>query len=103
MASIVRDPAAERREQMTPEYGSDAGQNDVQLSQYAQHSRRVDFRLRSSSRRIYLSAGQQTQESNGHITAPSAATVHDSRLDSIQPIVPIIYLTVVNLVVFVDT
>lgn len=107
VAGIVRDPAAERREQMTPEYGSDAGQNDVQLPQYAQHSRRVDFRLRGSVRRFPVPSwtGQQqqrSQESNGHITAPAAAaTVHGGRFEPIQPVVPIVYLTI--LVVFVDT
>lgn len=45
MARVVRHPSAQRREQMTPEYGSDAGSNVLQL-QYAKHSCSVVFRLR---------------------------------------------------------
>lgn len=96
MAGIVRDPTAERREQMTPEHGSDAGQNDVQLPQYAQHSRRVDFRSCQHQR------GQQTQEIHGHITA-TASAFHGGRPEPVQSVVPIVYLTIVNLVVRVDT
>lgn len=91
MAGIVRDPAAECREQMTPEHGSDAGQNDVQLSEYAQHSRRVRFRGCSNG----SGKQQQSQESDGHITTAAAG----SGSESVQPVVPIVYLTIVKLVV----
>lgn len=94
MAGIVRDPAAERREQMTPEHGSDAGQNDVQLSEYAQHSRRVRFRgCSSNGSGKQQQQQQQSQESDGHITTAAGSA------ESFQPVFPIVYLTIVKLVV----
>lgn len=105
MAGIVRDPAAKCREQMTPEYGSDARSNDVQL-QYAQHSRSIDFRLRIRIRRSSSAGdvpGQIPKTTTvGHI-AELDSSADGRRRQQVQPVVPIIHLTIVNLVVRVDT